>query len=557
MIRTRNAQPHLSPLHTTSTWLAVLTALLVGLLAVASPVAGSDSATSPPSDSVDAGPADAAPATGHAAPVDLVEPAPVEAVEPPTEADLVVEPESIQNGNVGASESSEGADSPAGGDPGTPEGENGSAPPSAAPALPDGESNGPSGDEPDSDAGSESVENETSHGDDVAAGHDHADSSFDPDAVTLESASSALTSSSVTEATVAATIAAAPTLQSIVGGPPIDQCNDTGSVGGDTITCEVTITNNCTYNPATPSIPTCETTIVTEISCTGSAVCPTGGTTIQSEPVTVITQCNNAGIGGASTVTCTVTVTNNLLGFPIGAVIDSTVLQCQSPGGVSTLTCVATPPGNNRAGSAGPGGQSVTQCNNSGGPGGTMTCTVTAPTSQDTGMPITIDQCNASGPEGASTVTCTATITNNFIDSIPPDDDDGSGGGGGGGGGGGPDGGGPGGGSGGGGSGGDGSGGDGSGSGGGGSDVGLGGGSGDGSSVFTSTSTSTSGSGSGSGGSTGDADRRNLPFSGLEAGALAAGGTLLILLGVALLLGTSLALKVSSRRAPRSSRESS
>lgn len=32
---------------------------------------------------------------------------------------------------------------------------------------------------------------------------------------------------------------------------PVDQCNNTGSVGGDTITCVVIVTNNCTYNPAT------------------------------------------------------------------------------------------------------------------------------------------------------------------------------------------------------------------------------------------------------------------------------------------------------------------
>lgn len=228
-------------------------------------------------------------------------------------------------------------------------------------------------------------------------------------------------SSDVTDSTVnldsRSTWSAAVTDRAIIGSS-VDQCNSTGSVGGDTITCTVTITNNFAFNAATPDTPTGLATIVTEIMCTGSAICPTGGTTTSSTPVTVISQCNNTGLGGASTVTCTVTVTNNLTGFPIGAAIDSTVTQCQSPGGVTTLTCVATPPGNTRVGTAGPGAQSVTQCNASGGAGGTMTCTVTAPPSQDTGMPIRIEQCNASGPTGASTVTCTATITNNFIDSI-------------------------------------------------------------------------------------------------------------------------------------------
>ncbi|MEA2438321.1 MAG: hypothetical protein QOF65_2877, partial [Thermoleophilaceae bacterium] len=179
-------------------------------------------------------------------------------------------------------------------------------------------------------------------------------------------------------------IAAAPSIGTV------DQCSNTGSSGGDTLTCSVTITNDFAFNPATPNQPTGLATIVMTVSCTGSAVCPTGGTSTSTTPVTVITQCNNAGLGGASTVTCTVTVTNNLSGYPIGAAIDSTVSQCQSPGAVNTLTCVATPPGNSRTGSAGPGGQSVAQCNSSGGAGGTMTCTVTAPPTQDTGLPTTI-----------------------------------------------------------------------------------------------------------------------------------------------------------------------
>jgi len=210
----------------------------------------------------------------------------------------------------------------------------------------------------------------------------------------------------------------------------VDQCNNVGSSGGDTITCTVTITNTFTYNAADPSNPTGLAEIVTVISCTGSALCPTGGTTTSTSPVTVVTQCNKAGLGGASTVTCTVTVVNNLTGYPLGAAVDSTVIQCKNPGTVTTLTCTATPAGNQRIGDGGPGGQSVTQCNQSGGQGGTMTCTVTAPTSQDTGLPIKIRQCEASGTLGASTVTCTATISNNFFASIPPLPGGGGGGGG-------------------------------------------------------------------------------------------------------------------------------
>jgi hypothetical protein len=109
-------------------------------------------------------------------------------------------------------------------------------------------------------------------------------------------------------------------------------------------------------------------------------------------------------------VNCTATVINNLTGYPIGSAIVAGISQCQNPGNVTTETCTATPAGNSQTGSGGPGGQSVSQCNASGGAGGTMTCTVTAPASQSTGLPTTIAQCNGSGPTGASTVTCTATI---------------------------------------------------------------------------------------------------------------------------------------------------
>ena len=66
-------------------------------------------------------------------------------------------------------------------------------------------------------------------------------------------------------------------------------------------------------------------------------------TTASTTPVTVITQCNGAGLGGASTVTCTVTVTNNLSGYPVGrrAIPRSCSVKTRAP---STLTCVATPP---------------------------------------------------------------------------------------------------------------------------------------------------------------------------------------------------------------------
>jgi hypothetical protein len=198
-------------------------------------------------------------------------------------------------------------------------------------------------------------------------------------------------------------------------GIALSECNNVGTVGGNTISCTITVVNNFTYNPGTPADPTGLATITTLIACTAPVVCGTTGTTTSVDPVTGITQCDTAGIGGASTVTCTATVTNNLTGYPVGAAIVPAVSQCQNPLLTTTVNCTAVPAGNTQAGSGGPGGQSETQCNSSGGAGGTMTCTATAPPSQSTGLPTTIDQCNGSGPTGASTVTCTVTIVNNFI----------------------------------------------------------------------------------------------------------------------------------------------
>ena len=102
------------------------------------------------------------------------------------------------------------------------------------------------------------------------------------------------------------------------------------------MTCTVTITNNFTYNPDDPDNPIGLATIVTTITCSGGALCvDVSETTTSSTPITVINQCNDSANVGASTVTCTVTVTNNLTGYPEGTPTDATVLQCQNPPGVA------------------------------------------------------------------------------------------------------------------------------------------------------------------------------------------------------------------------------
>jgi hypothetical protein len=202
-----------------------------------------------------------------------------------------------------------------------------------------------------------------------------------------------------------------------VGGT-VSQCNDVGNdptMGTSTVTCTITVTNDFVYNPADPSNPIGLATIVTSVQCSGGALCvDTSGSQQSPTPITVINQCNNIANVGASTVTCTVTVTNNLTGYPDGTPVAPGILQCQDVG-VDDPTCVGTPTGNDQTGTGGPGGQGINQCNSSGGPGGTVSCTFTVdPPSQSTGLPTTITQCNGSGTGGGSTVTCTSTLTNNF-----------------------------------------------------------------------------------------------------------------------------------------------
>jgi hypothetical protein len=301
-----------------------------------------------------------------------------------------------------------------------------------------------SGASPPADGGSSPTDDSTTGEPDPPPPADTPDPESDPSPAS-DSASDATSGvdSTVDVAAVASVLApittvvdgAAPSMAagpiiSAVTGDTVDQCNNIGTVDGDTIACTVTITNDFMYNAARPDQPTGQATIVVAFNCTRPAECPVGETTFSMTPITVITQCNNTGTGAGSTVTCTVSVTNNLTGYPVGAVIDSTVLQCQDPKvAAGEDGCTATPPGNNRAGTAGPGGQSVTQCNSSGGARGTLTCDATAPDSRTTGLPTTIDQCNSSGSglNGGGTVTCTATIVNIF-DGITSGDDETGGG---------------------------------------------------------------------------------------------------------------------------------
>ncbi len=182
-------------------------------------------------------------------------------------------------------------------------------------------------------------------------------------------------------------------------GPSVSQCNDQADAGATTTTCDITITNSITYNADGTS--TTAATIVKTVN--GVAT-----TTTATVPITEIHQCNQAGMGGASTVTCTSTITNMITGAPASNAAASTINQC-NPAMAATTTCTATPAGPNSTG----GYQSIGQCNNSGATG-TVTCTATAGVASDSAPTVTIDQCNGSATMGASTLTCTATVTNTF-----------------------------------------------------------------------------------------------------------------------------------------------
>ena len=200
---------------------------------------------------------------------------------------------------------------------------------------------------------------------------------------------------------------------------PVAQCNnDTASnVGGQGISCTVTIENHVTgggtIDAAAPSR-------VTVTRCTGAAgpigagagTCATT-TTLSTEPVTQVQQCNGSGNGGGGVVNCSVTVSNTFSASPVSAPTPATIYQCigsEITGTGAPGSCTpANTPGVNSVGAA-----TVGQCNGSGN-GGTsvgFTCTVGGQSTTTTALAVHIDQCNGSANGGGALLTCTAAVTN-------------------------------------------------------------------------------------------------------------------------------------------------
>lgn len=186
----------------------------------------------------------------------------------------------------------------------------------------------------------------------------------------------------------------------------VTQCNGTDNVGGQSVACTVTIVNSFDVATGTAS------STVTLQECHGFAnttpTCVTSSVPAASE-TTSVAQCNGSGSGGGGTVTCAVSIVNNITGAVTATA--ATINQCVGSGedGGTQPTTQCSPLGNTS-------GATVTQCNGSGnGGGGTIRvqCTVPAAT-RTAALPVSVNQCNGSGNGGGATVTCTVTVVNNI-----------------------------------------------------------------------------------------------------------------------------------------------
>jgi hypothetical protein len=189
----------------------------------------------------------------------------------------------------------------------------------------------------------------------------------------------------------------------------IAQCNNIDNSGGLEINCEVTVVNNL-------NVSTGEATSTVTVKECGNAVGPltcTTTTTSYSSLVTSVTQCNDSVNGGGAIATCSVSVTNNIIGGSTTDITPATVNQCGGTGGGGgiqpTLDCDPFP--------ATTSGATITQCNGSTNGGGAVdrvNCTVT-PSTKSALLPVLINQCNGSTNGGGSLLTCTASLTNTVV----------------------------------------------------------------------------------------------------------------------------------------------
>lgn len=204
----------------------------------------------------------------------------------------------------------------------------------------------------------------------------------------------------------------------------VTQCNGSVLGGGGVIICSVEVANVITG--------TATTTTATVNQCNGSG--QGGGVAVICNPTAsttnaTITQCNGSGNGGAGvSVTCTVTPSTQTSALPV------TVNQCigSGNGGGSVVTCTvsltnqiipavspSTTPG--RGGSSSSGGSGGSGGGSGGGPGGsTISAPVLAPPlhgGSKTGTSVIKAPVLAPPSQGGSSFTAPAGLTG---DSAPP-----------------------------------------------------------------------------------------------------------------------------------------
>ena len=198
-------------------------------------------------------------------------------------------------------------------------------------------------------------------------------------------------SSALATGASAATIAATTTCSNGVDNTP-----------GLGLICEVTVVNTITAGGGTAT--------VTVRECHGAAGDPEAACTTTTddltEPVTAVTQCNDATNGGGGTLRCSVDVTNNFVGADPAATA-ATVNQCVGSGDGITTGCDPFP--------ATTTGATITQCNGSANGGTLVELTCTATGTESSALGVTINQCNGSTNGGGGLVICSANIENNAV----------------------------------------------------------------------------------------------------------------------------------------------
>jgi hypothetical protein len=182
---------------------------------------------------------------------------------------------------------------------------------------------------------------------------------------------------------------------------PTTTCsNGVDNTPGLGLICEVTVVNTITATGGSAT--------VTVRECHGAAGDPeaacTTTTDVLTEPVTAVTQCNDATNGGGGTLRCSVQVTNNFAGVSPGATA-ATVNQCVGSGDGITTGCDPFP--------ATTTGATITQCNGSANGGTLVELTCTATGTAASALGVTINLCNGSTNGGGALVICAANIDNN------------------------------------------------------------------------------------------------------------------------------------------------